>query len=104
MKNLVPSWIRVPVIFFIIFGAVEFFIDSGVKPAFIEYPAVLLFLLLVLLILIAIEAIVGALENVMLHKLDEEAKDMIPQFRQMIRDRVLYFITHKVLRFSKINR
>ncbi|MEW4924805.1 cbb3-type cytochrome c oxidase N-terminal domain-containing protein [Algibacter sp. 2305UL17-15] len=74
MRNLVPSWIRVPVVFFIIFGAVEFFIDSGEKPAFIEYPAVLLFLLLVLLILIAIEAIVGALENVMLQKLDEEAK------------------------------
>ncbi|WP_298345441.1 cbb3-type cytochrome c oxidase N-terminal domain-containing protein [uncultured Algibacter sp.] len=74
MRNLIPSWIRVPVAFFIIFGAVEFFIDSGEKPAFIEYPAVLLFLLLVLLILIAIEAIVGALENVMLHKLDEEAK------------------------------
>lgn len=74
MRNLVPSWIRVPVLFFIIFGAVEFFIDSGDKPAFIEYPVVLLFLFLVLLILIAIEAIVGALENVMLHKLDEEAK------------------------------
>lgn len=74
MRNLVPSWIRVPVAFFIIFGAVEYFIDSGDKPAFVEYPAVLLFLLLVLLILIAIEAIVGALENVMLHKLDDEAK------------------------------
>ena len=35
----------------------------------------LLFLLLVLLILIAIEAIVGALENMILHKLDEEAKE-----------------------------
>lgn len=74
MRNLIPSWIRVPVVFFIIFGAVEFFIDAGEKPAFIEYPAVMLFLLLVLLILIAIEAIIGALENVMLHKLDEEAK------------------------------
>ena len=74
MRKLVPSWIRVPIVFFIIFGAVEFFIDSGEKPAFIEYPAVMLFLLLVLLILIAIEAIVSALENVMLHKLDEEAK------------------------------
>lgn len=74
MRNLVPSWIRVPIVFFIIFGAVEFFIDSGDIPAFVEYPVVLLFLLLVLLILIAIEAIIGALENVMLHKLDEEAK------------------------------
>ena len=74
MKDLVPSWIRVPIVFFIIFGAVEFFIDSGSKPAFIEYPAVMLFLLLVLLILISIEAIVSALENVMLHKLDDAAK------------------------------
>lgn len=74
MRKLIPSWVRVPVIFFIIFGVVEYVIDSGDKPAFVEYPAVLLFLLLVLLILIAIEAIVGALENVMLSKLDEEAK------------------------------
>ncbi|MFB9057488.1 cbb3-type cytochrome c oxidase N-terminal domain-containing protein [Mariniflexile ostreae] len=74
MINNIPSWVRVPVAFFIIFGAVEFFIDSGDLPAFIEQPAVLLFLLLVLLILVAIEAIVGALENIMLHKLDEEAK------------------------------
>ena len=74
MKDLVPSWIRVPVVFFIIFGAVEFFIDSGEHPAFIKHPAVILFLLLILLILIAIEVIVSALENIMLHKLDDEAK------------------------------
>ena len=74
MRNLIPSWVRVPIVFFIIFGVVEYVIDSGNQPAFIKYPAVLLFLLLVLLILIAIEAIIGALENVMLHKLDEEAK------------------------------
>ncbi|WP_242158274.1 cbb3-type cytochrome c oxidase N-terminal domain-containing protein [Aestuariivivens sediminis] len=74
MRNLIPSWVRVPLVFFIIFGAVEYFIDSGEKPAFIEYPSVLLFLFLVLLILIAIEAIINALENVMLQKLDAEAK------------------------------
>ncbi|NJX14950.1 cbb3-type cytochrome c oxidase N-terminal domain-containing protein [Tamlana crocina] len=74
MIRHIPSWVRIPVAFFIIFGAVEYFIDSGDKPAFIEYPVVLLFLLLVLLILIAIEAIVGALENIMLQKLDDEAK------------------------------
>lgn len=74
MRNLIPSYIRVPVIFFIIFGIVEYMIDSGEKPAFIEYPAVSLFLFLVLLILIAIEAIIGALENVMMHRMDEEAK------------------------------
>ncbi|WP_445734433.1 cbb3-type cytochrome c oxidase N-terminal domain-containing protein [Mariniflexile sp.] len=74
MRNLIPSWVRVPIVFLIIFGAVEYVIDSGNQPAFIKYPAVLLFLLLVLLILIAMEAIISALENVMLHKLDEEAK------------------------------
>ena len=74
MRHLIPSWVRVPIIFFIIFGAVEFFIDSGDKPAFVEYPIVVVFLFLVLLILIAIEAIIGALENVMLQKLDDKAK------------------------------
>ncbi len=74
MRHLIPSYIRIPIIFFIIFGIVEYMVDSGEKPAFIEYPAVSLFLVLVLLILIAIEAIVGALENVMLHKMDKEAK------------------------------
>lgn len=74
MRHLIPSWIRVPVVFFLIFGLTEYVIDSGDKPAFIEYPFVVLFLLLVLLILVAIEAFIGALENVMLHKLDAEAK------------------------------
>ncbi len=74
MRNSIPSYIRVPVIFFIIFGLVEYFIDSGEQPAFITYPAVILFLLLVLLLLIAIESILAALENVMLQSLDEEAK------------------------------
>lgn len=74
MRQLIPSYIRVPSIFFIIFGIVEYLIDSGEKPAFIEYPAVGLFLFLILLILIAIEAIINALENVMLQKLDTEAK------------------------------
>ena len=74
MKNLFPSWIRVPVVFFIIFGLVEYFIDSGDKPAFIEQPVVLLFLFLVLLILIAIEGIVGTMSNILYQSLDEEAK------------------------------
>lgn len=75
MKNLIPSYVRVPVVFFIIFGLVEYFVDSGKQPAFLEYPAIMLFLLLVLFILIAIEAIVGSLENVMIQSLDAEAKE-----------------------------
>ncbi|NND51689.1 MAG: c-type cytochrome [Flavobacteriaceae bacterium] len=75
MKNLFPSYVRVPVFFFIIFGLIEFAIESGDQPAFMKYPVVILFLLLVLIILIAIEAIIGSLENVMLHSLDEVGKE-----------------------------
>jgi cytochrome c oxidase cbb3-type subunit 3 len=74
MRHLIPSWVRVPVVFFIIFGLVEYFVDSGDKPAFIEQPIIMLFLLLVLLILIAIEAIVNSMDNILYQTLDEEAK------------------------------
>ncbi|WP_445955021.1 cbb3-type cytochrome c oxidase N-terminal domain-containing protein [Yeosuana sp.] len=87
MRNLIPSYVRVPIIFFIIFGLVEYFVDSGEQPAFMKYPIVLIFLLLVLIILIAIEAIIGALENVMSQSLTDEAKERflaskskVPQF------------------------
>ncbi|MGZ0017769.1 cbb3-type cytochrome c oxidase N-terminal domain-containing protein [Yeosuana sp. AK3] len=87
MRNLIPSYIRVPLVFFIIFGLVEYFVDSGEQPAFMKYPIIMLFLVLVLLILIAIEAIIGALENVMFQSLTEEGKERflasknkVPQF------------------------
>ena len=69
-----PSWIRVPLIFFVILGLVEYFIDSGEKPAFLDQPIIMLFLLLVLLILISTEAIVGSMDNIMYQSLDKEAK------------------------------
>ena len=74
MRKLIPSYIRVPVIFFIIAGLVEYFVASGNQPAFMEKPVVLVFLLLVLVILLAMEGIVGAMENVLYQSLDEEAK------------------------------
>lgn len=74
MRQFIPSWVRVPVVFFIIFGIVEYFIDSGDKPAFMEQPIVLLFLLLVLIILIAIEAIVASVDNILYQSLDEAGK------------------------------
>ncbi|WP_299334559.1 cbb3-type cytochrome c oxidase N-terminal domain-containing protein [uncultured Psychroserpens sp.] len=73
MRNI-PSWIRIPVVFFIIFGLTEYVIDSGDQPAFMEQPIILLFLALVLLILIAIEAIVNSIDNVLYQSLDAEAK------------------------------
>ncbi|MGB5378404.1 cbb3-type cytochrome c oxidase N-terminal domain-containing protein [Muriicola sp.] len=75
MKNMTPWWIRIPFFFFLIFGLMEYFIDSGAKPAFIEYPIAQFFLLMVLLILIAIELIVKSVENVLFQTLSEEAKE-----------------------------
>jgi cytochrome c oxidase cbb3-type subunit 3 len=75
MKNRSPWWIRIPVIFFIIYGLMEYFIDSGEKPAIIEYPITQLFLLIVLMILIAIELIMNAIENIMFQNLSNEAKE-----------------------------
>lgn len=75
MKNSSAWWIRIPLFLFIIFGLMEYFIDSGDKPAVIAYPITQVFLLLVLLILIAMELIVGAIENVMFNTLTEEARE-----------------------------
>ncbi|MBD3863799.1 cbb3-type cytochrome c oxidase N-terminal domain-containing protein [Olleya marilimosa] len=90
MRHLIPSYVRVPAVFFIIFGLVEYFVDSGDKPAFLEYPIIMLFLLLVLVILIAIEGIVGSIENVLFQSLDEAGKQRylanqakVPQFTKV---------------------
>lgn len=53
----------------------EYFIDSGDKPAFIEYPITQFFLLMVLMILIAIEVILKSVERVMFQTLSAEAQE-----------------------------
>jgi cytochrome c oxidase cbb3-type subunit 3 len=53
----------------------EYFIDSGEKPAIIEYPITQFFMLLVLMILIAIELILSSIENIMFQTLSEEGKE-----------------------------
>lgn len=77
----IPWWIRVPLLFFIVFGLMEYFIDSGKKPAFIAYPITQFFLLMVLLLLIAIEVIVQSVENVMFQTLNDEAKERYIQLK-----------------------
>ncbi|MEO2052532.1 MAG: cbb3-type cytochrome c oxidase N-terminal domain-containing protein [Allomuricauda sp.] len=74
MSTRTPWWIRVPVLFFLIFGLMEYFIDSGEKPAIIEYPITQFFMLLVLMILIAIELILSSIENIMFQTLSDEGK------------------------------
>ncbi|MCU0350395.1 MAG: c-type cytochrome [Flavobacterium sp.] len=79
MKKLIPSYVRVPVIFAAVFAAMEYFIDSGEKPAFIEYPMVSLFLGVFLFLLIAIEIVVSAVDKVTYHLLSDEQKKQLEE-------------------------
>ncbi len=64
MKRFFPVYVRVPLILFIFYGAIEYFVDSGDKPAIVEYPSLLLLLGLVLLVLIALEIVASASNNI----------------------------------------
>lgn len=64
MRKLIPVYVRIPLIMAVAFMALEYFIDSGDKPAFMVYPAVPIFLGALLLILIAIEIVFDAFENI----------------------------------------
>ncbi|MDA9089704.1 c-type cytochrome [Maribacter arcticus] len=75
MKNNTAWWFRIPVAFFLVIIIMEFSVDGGNKPAFLAYPLIMFaFMALVLLLLIAIAFIVQAIENVLFHTLDDEAK------------------------------
>ena len=74
MKKLIPVYVRVPVIFFAIFMAMEYFIDSGDKPAFIKFPMVSVFLFVFLFLLVAIEITMSAVDNIMYQLFTEEEK------------------------------
>lgn len=77
MKKIIPSYVRVPFVFFAAFAGMEYFIDSGEKPAFIEYPLVSLFLGVFLFLLIAVEIIISAVDNVIYQLLTEEQKEQL---------------------------
>ncbi len=83
MKKLIPSYVRVPVIFAAVFCAMEYFIDSGNQPAFIKYPMVLLFLGVFLFLLIAIEIVVSAVDKVTYHLLTEEQKKQLDEAQSL---------------------
>lgn len=75
MKNKFPWYFRIPLLFFGIWGLMEFFIDGGDLPAFIAYPVTQAFLVFILLLLIGIELIINAIENVMFQTLSPEAQE-----------------------------
>lgn len=79
MKKFFPVYVRVPVIFFSVFLALEYFIDSGDRPAFVKYPMVLVFLSVFLFLLIAIEIVKSAVDNVTYHMLTEEQRKQLEE-------------------------
>lgn len=83
MKNLIPSYVRVPLIFALVMGAMEYFIDSGDKPAFIKFPMVALFLGVFLFLLVAIEIVVSAVDTVTYHLLSEEQKKQLEEAQSL---------------------
>jgi cytochrome c oxidase cbb3-type subunit 3 len=74
MKKLIPPYIRVLFIFFSALGLMEYFIDSGDRPAFIKYPMVAIFLFVLLFLLIAIEITLKAVNTITYHLLSDEEK------------------------------
>ncbi len=74
MFTKTPWWIRVPALFFSVYGLMEYFIDSGGQPAIIKYPMTQVFMLFVLLLLVAIELILNGIEAVMFRTLSPEAQ------------------------------
>lgn len=93
MKKIIPSYIRVPLIFAIVLGAMEYFIDSGSKPAFIEYPIVAVFLLAFLFLLIAIEVVVSAVDNITYHLLTDEQRKQLKEAQSLPFTESAFFVS-----------
>ena len=83
MKKIFPVYLRVPIIFFAVFLAMEYFIDSGDRPAFVKYPMISVFLVVFLFLLIAIEIVVAAVDNVTYHLLTDEQRKQLEEANEI---------------------
>lgn len=91
MKKLIPPYLRVLVIFFAVFAAMEYFIDSGDKPAFLKFPMISLFLVVFLFLLIAIEITVNAVDTITYYLLTDEQKAKLEEVNDVsFTDSALY--------------
>ncbi|HNP33730.1 MAG TPA: cbb3-type cytochrome c oxidase N-terminal domain-containing protein [Flavobacterium sp.] len=79
MKKFFPVYVRVPVIFFSVFLALEYFVDSGDRPAFVKYPMVSVFLFVFLFLLIAIEIVKSAIDNITYQMMTDEQKKRLEE-------------------------
>jgi cytochrome c oxidase cbb3-type subunit 3 len=82
MRKLIPSYVRIPAIFFAVFGAMEYFIESE-KPAFIEFPMVSVFLIVFLFFLIAIEVVMNTADSITYHMLTDEQKKKLEEIQSI---------------------
>lgn len=83
MKKIFPVYLRIPIIFFAVFLAMEYFIDSGDRPAFVKYPMISVFLVVFLFLLIAIELVVAAVDNVTYHLLTDEQRKQLEEANEI---------------------
>lgn len=83
MKKLFPVYVRVPVLFAIGFILVEYFIDSGDRPAFLKYPLVSIFLLVFLFLIIVVEVVVAAVDRVTNALLTDEQRKKIEEAQEI---------------------
>jgi cytochrome c oxidase cbb3-type subunit 3 len=77
MRKLIPVYIRIPAIFFSVMLALEYFIDSGDRPAFVKFPMVSVFLFVFLFLLISIEITLTAVDKVTYHLLSDDQKKVV---------------------------
>ena len=104
MKKLIPTYLRVLIVFFAVFAAMEYFIDSGDQPAFIKFPMVALFLVVFIFLLIAIEITVNAVDTITYQLLTEEQKAKLDATNSMsFKDSAIYKSAVKFLIKPKAN-
>nr|WP_315223444.1 cbb3-type cytochrome c oxidase N-terminal domain-containing protein [uncultured Flavobacterium sp.] len=77
MKKFFPVYVRVPLIFFLVFGLMEYCIDSGDRAAFIKFPMLSIFLAVFLFVLIAIEITLSAVNRILFQLMTPEEKEQL---------------------------
>lgn len=75
MRNTRPWWLYILIVFFLVFGLMEYFIDSGDKPAIIEYPITQFFLFAIVILMIAVALILQSVENISFQSMNKEAQE-----------------------------
>lgn len=83
MKKFFPIYVRVPIIFFAFFGLMELCIDSGDRPAFVKYPILILVLAVFLVLQIAIEAMAGAVNNLVYQLTPEDKRRELEEVKSL---------------------